>query len=207
MKIAKANTMADILEIRLDLMDTFDLPRLIQAAAKPVLVTYRSDRQGGRGRADPETHTEHVLDAIENGAHLVDVELGLPRKWREKIFEVRGKSRIVLSTHVNDETPSRGDLTRILKQSVATSAEIVKIVTRAKTWEDNLRVLELIPRGQDLGIEITAFCMGPVGRISRVLSHLMGGCLTFASLEEGEESGDGQIPIKEMKKIVEQFAA
>ena len=80
---------------------------------------------------------------------------------------------------------------------------MVKIVTLATDWEDNLRILELIPRARDLGIEIIAFCMGPLGRVSRVFSLFMGGQMTFASLEKGEESASGQIPALDMKKILE----
>jgi 3-dehydroquinate dehydratase type I len=67
---------------------------------------------------------------------------------------------------------------------------------------DNLKVLDLIPKAQERGIRIIAFCMGRFGKISRIFSHLMGGYLTFASLEGGEESAPGQIPVEEMKRIL-----
>lgn len=202
-KIARANTLADMLEIRLDMMNTFDLHEIIKAASKPVLVTYRSKKEGGKSISDPETHTDYILTAIQKGADLVDVELSLPLKWREKIFDAQGRSGIVISTHMNGGTPSRGELGKIFRECTAAGADIVKIVTKAKTWEDNLRVLEIIPKSHDLGVKIIAFCMGPMGRISRVLSHLMGCYLTFVSLEDGEESAEGQIPIKQMKEIID----
>ncbi len=202
-KIARASTLADMLEIRLDMMDTFDLHEIIKAASKPVLVTYRSKKEGGKGIEDPAARTDYILTAIKKGADLVDVELSLPRRWREKILDTEGRSRIVISTHINDGTPSQLDLEKIFKDCADTHSDIVKIVTRAETWADNLRVLELIPKAHDLGIKIIAFCMGPMGRISRIVSHLMGGYLTFASLEEGEESADGQIPIRQMKQIMD----
>jgi len=202
-KIARASTLADMLEIRLDMMDMFDLHEIIKAASKPVLVTYRSKKEGGKGIEDPAACTDYILTAIQKGADLVDVELSLPRRWREKILDTEGRSRIVISTHINDGTPSRLDLEKIFKDCADTHSDIVKIVTRAETWADNLRVLELIPKAHDLGIRIIAFCMGPMGRISRIVSHLMGGYLTFASLEEGEESADGQIPIRQMKQIID----
>lgn len=202
-KIARASTLADMLEIRLDMMDMFDLHQIIKAASKTVLVTYRSKKEGGKGIEDPAARTDYILTAIQKGADLVDVELSLPRRWREKIFDTEGRSRIVISTHINDGTPSQLDLEKIFKDCADTHSDIVKIVTRAETWADNLRVLELIPKAHDLGIKIIAFCMGPMGRISRIVSHLMGGYLTFASLEEGEESADGQIPIRQMKQIID----
>lgn len=202
-KIVVAEPLADMLEIRLDVMETFDVGEIIKAASKPILVTYRSKREGGNGGADPETHANYILTAIQKGADLVDVELSLPRRWRKKIFDARGGSEIITSVHRNDATPSRQDLKRIFRDCAGAPSDIVKIVTRAETWEDNLRVLELIPVAHDRGIKIIAFCMGPVGRISRIVSHLMGTYLTFASLEGGEESAEGQIPIKQMKEIVD----
>lgn len=205
-KITEANPLADILEIRLDLMDTFDLRTIIRASQRPILATYRSRKEGGKGSEDPEIRVGHAIAAIQEGADLVDVELSLPPGWRKKIFNEKGKSDVVISSHRENGTPSRPDLEKILDDSAATGADFVKIVTQAETWADNLRVLELIPKAQDRGIDITAFCMGPIGRISRIFSHLMGAHLTFASLEKGQESASGQIPVRDMKKILESLS-
>ncbi len=204
-KIARANAVADMLEIRLDMMDTFDLGKVIRATSKPALVTYRSIREGGKGTADHKTQASYLLNALEEGAELVDVEWCLPEKWREKIFRAQGKSRVIISTHIADNTPSRDELEEIFREMTATGAHITKIVTHARSTMDNLRVLDLIPKAHERGIKIIAFCMGRFGRISRIFSHLMGGYLTFASLEEGEESAAGQIPVEEMKKILDIF--
>ena len=204
-KIASADTMADMLEIRLDFMESFNLQKIIKTASKPVLVTYRSVKEGGKGNSDPETHADYIFTAIQEGANLVDVELSLPLKWRKKIFDARGKSVIVISRHISEGTPSRDELGKIFSECAVAEADIVKIVTRAQAWEDNLRVLELIPKAHDRGIKIIAFCMGHMGRISRILSHLMGSYLTFVSLEEGQESAAGQITMIEMKRMLEYF--
>jgi 3-dehydroquinate dehydratase type I len=205
-KIIAANKSADMLEIRLDLMDTFDLHKIFQTADKPVLVTYRSKKEGGMGSADPDTYSQYALAALGLGADLVDVELWLPDKWRQKIFDARGQSGVVISAHIQDSTPPKEKLEEILGDSIATGADVVKIVTRAEKWSDNLRLLDIIPQAHDRNIRIIAFCMGSLGRASRVLSHLMGGYVTFASLEAGEESADGQIPATEMKRILEILA-
>lgn len=202
-KILRANPLADMLEIRLDLMDSFDLNKIIQVAGKPVLVTYRSKREGGSGSTDPDTYTRYILAALQEGADLVDVESWLPVKWRKKIFAAKQKSGIVISSHIQLGTPSQQKLEKILRDGVTAGADVVKIVTRAEKWSDNLRVIELISKAHDLQIPIIAFCMGPLGRASRIFSHLMGGYVTFASLETGEESADGQIPVTEMKIILD----
>ncbi|NIR17330.1 MAG: type I 3-dehydroquinate dehydratase, partial [Desulfobacterales bacterium] len=206
-RIARANAVADMLEIRLDMMETFDLREMIQSASKPALVTYRSIREGGKGTADHKTHASYLLAALEEGAEFVDVERRLPEKWREKIFRARGKSSIVVSTHVPESTPPKETLEEIFEELAATGADIIKTVTHAESMMDNLRVLDLIPKAQERGIKIIAFCMGRFGRISRIFSHLMGGYLTFASLEEGEESAAGQIPVEEMKRILDMLTS
>ena len=207
-KMAKADTLGsgDIFEIRLDLMEDFDLSRIIGSSPKPVLVTYRTVPEGGKGRADPKTVTDVLLTAIREGTPFVDVEYRLPSKWRRKILDARGASRIIISMHQHDGTPEASQLIKLLDDCASTGADIVKIVTRAETWADNLRVLELIPMAHDRGLKIIAFCMGPMGRVSRILSHLMGGYLTFVSLEKGQESAAGQIPMMEMENLLEYFS-
>jgi 3-dehydroquinate dehydratase type I len=202
-KMAEASTFADVLELRLDVMERFDLKEIIESAANPVLVTYRSKREGGEGSADYETRTYYLLDAMEAGADYVDVEFSIPLEWRQKIFQMKGSCGLVVSSHLLNGTPQREKLERIMENMVATGADMVKIVTRARAWEDNFRVLELIPRAQAIGVGIIAFCMGPLGRISRIACPLMGGYMTFASLEKGQESASGQIPARDMKQILE----
>jgi 3-dehydroquinate dehydratase/shikimate dehydrogenase len=58
-----------------------------------------------------------------------------------------------------------------------------------------------------MDLKIIALCMGKKGRISRVASLLFGGYLTFASLDQGEESADGQMPVKEMREMLERFSS
>jgi 3-dehydroquinate dehydratase type I len=202
-----AAPMADVLEIRLDFMERFDLHTIIGAASKPVLVTYRSQQEGGNGVADPEIYADYILTAIKEGADFVDVESNLPISFQERIFQEKGGSKIIISKHISDYTPTGRELEKIFEFLASTGAHIVKIVTRANIWEDNFRVLSLIPSAHNLGLEIIAFCMGPIGKISRILSHLMGGYLSFASLEQGKESAAGQIPIREMKRAIEILSA
>ena len=204
-KIVKANTLADILELRLDLMESFRLEDMLQTAFKPIIATYRSRKEGGKGSADYTTQTRYLLNAIEAGADFVDVEYSMPLGFRQKFFQGNRPFKVIISTHILNGTPASEKLENILARLAATGADIVKIVTQARTAEDNLRVLDLIPIAQRLGVKLVTFCMGPMGRISRIASPLLGGYLTFASLEQGEESADGQIPATEMKKILDRL--
>ena len=205
-KIAEVSALADMIELRLDVMEKFDLKEIIESATNPILVTYRSKREGGEGSADYGTRVHYLLEAMEAGSDYVDVEFSIPLEWRQRVFQMKGSCGLVVSCHLLNGTPHREKLEGILKNMAATGADIVKIVTWARAWEDNFRVLELIPKAQAMGIGIIAFCMGPLGRISRIACSLMGGYMTFASLEKGQESASGQIPAPDMKKILEMLS-
>jgi 3-dehydroquinate dehydratase I len=85
----------------------------------------------------------------------------------------------------------------------AIGADIIKMVTYAESVEDNLRLLNLLAYGRRRGQEMIAFCMGAMGRPSRIMAPLFGSFLTYASLEAGAESAPGQLTAGEMKQLWE----
>ena len=85
----------------------------------------------------------------------------------------------------------------------ASNTGVVKVVTLAKRMEDNISLLNLIGRGRKRGIEVVAFCLGPLGRISRLACLLMGGAFTYAALESGAEAAPGQLTLAEMRQLLE----
>ena len=204
--MAAATPLADIMELRLDLMESFDLDVMISAGVKPVLVTYRSEEEGGKGTNNPEIASDYLVSAAQKGAHMIDVEFKMPLEYRQRILDVRGKSGVIISAHINDRTPSRKELKRLLDDIIRAGGDVVKVVTMAHGWEDNFRVLELIPAARGMDLKIIAFCMGRIGRMSRIFSLLMGGHMVFTSLEKGQESAPGQISVGEMKMMLEYFA-
>jgi 3-dehydroquinate dehydratase type I len=202
-KIIRANDLADLLEFRLDLLDPGRLEELMRAAARPVIATYRSGRQGGEGSDNYAIRRRFLQQGLATGAQLVDVEFDMPARFREGFLASPGAHRTIVSQHLPEGTPSWTALRELLKEMGGAGASLVKIVTQARSVEDNLRVLRLIPEAKRKGLGIITFCMGPLGRISRIASPLLGGYLTFASLEAGEESAPGQIPAEEMRRILD----
>ncbi|MEW6668190.1 MAG: type I 3-dehydroquinate dehydratase [Thermodesulfobacteriota bacterium] len=206
-KIRAAGEMGDVVELRLDGMESFRLGEMIRACPRPAMVTYRSRREGGRGDASEDARSLLLLQAIEAGAMFVDVERSLHPECRQRVIREKAATKVVLSAHFHEGTPNHRLLERLLREMAGEGADVVKIVTRARVPEDNLRVLSLIPTAHALGMEIIAFCMGRAGRLSRIVSPLLGGYMTFASLAEGDESAAGQIPAGRMKEILEVLRA
>ena len=79
--------------------------------------------------------------------------------------------------------------------------EILKIVTYARDLNDNLKMFQLLERAKKENKKLIGLCMGDLGEISRILSPLYGGFLTFGSLETGQESAPGQIPANVLRNI------
>ena len=207
LKMKAASAHCDLMEVRLDVMKSFDLGQIISSAQKPLLITYRSKKEGGEGDASYNVRVDYLLEAVRLGADYIDVEDAMPPEHRDRLFEGRGKSRLVLSKHFMNHTPSEETLSSLLKKMAATGAHVVKIVTQARTTLDNLTVLGLIPKAEALGVRTVAFCMGSLGRVSRVACPLLGGAFTFAAFEKGQESAPGQITAKEMKYMLERLGS
>ena len=201
--MARAEALADAIEIRLDVMACFDLNGLVSGSTRPLIITHRSKREGGKGTATHALRARHLLKAIEAGAQFVDVELSMPLDHRQEILRNRGKTKVIVSSHIRNGTPPFPELEKRFRKSAATGADVVKIVTFARHVDDNLEVLRLIPIAQAMKQKIIAFCMGPLGKISRIASPLLGGFLTFASLEEKEASAPGQMTCMQTKTILE----
>ncbi len=72
------------------------------------------------------------------------------------------------------------------------------MVTTARSLEDNLTVLRLI--SEFPGVRLVSFAMGPLGVVSRVLCPLVGGDFTYASIEKGKESAQGQITVRDLSQ-------
>jgi 3-dehydroquinate dehydratase type I len=130
----------------------------------------------------------------------------MPADLQARLVQGRGESRIIISCHVLNETPGRRELEELFVSLTRRKPDIVKIVTYANTLEDNLRTLDLITVARDHGTPVITFCMGPLGRISRVVSPLLGGFLTFAALARGEESAAGQLTATEIRDLFKVFS-
>ena len=84
---------------------------------------------------------------------------------------------------------------------LAAEADIVKLVALAREPADNLRMLSLIPRAKAQGKEIIAFCMGPLGKWSRIAAPLLGSWLTFAPFSKHGASAPGQLTVNDLKRV------
>jgi 3-dehydroquinate dehydratase type I len=192
---------ADLLEWRLDVTRDPDIESTLRQAPLPVIATVRSVQQGGRFRGTPAEQLHLLLRAAEGGSEYLDWEfapgVSLPAELSHR------RAQVIISYHNLDETPPEADLAALLTHMGATGAGVTKVVCRARIPEDNLTVLSLIARGRREGRNVVAFCLGRVGRISRVACPLAGGAFSYAALEPGAEAASGQLSIVEMRRLLD----
>ncbi|UCD11527.1 MAG: shikimate dehydrogenase [Nitrospinaceae bacterium] len=187
----RAHPLADLVELRLDLIDRPGLAALLKAATRPAIVTHRTKLEGGQFSGSEAERVRALRQAIDLGAPYIDIEASTAREHLQPILENKGSTKVILSYH--DFSKTLDDLTPLYDIMRELPADILKIVTYAQDINDNLRMFKLLERANGESRPLIALCMGERGEISRILSPLYGGFLTFGALESGKESAPGQI--------------
>ena len=211
LKMERSFPQADIVELRIDYIRNINLNELISTKRAgayrnmPLLITNRKIDEGGRFEGSERERVALLKEAVELGVEYVDIELSteeaLIEELLQKIHNNDNQAKLIISHHDFNRTSSEKELKNRFDECLKVGADIVKMVTYANSMEDNLRVLNLISYAKRKNEEIIAFCMGDLGRISRVMAPFLGSYLSFASLEKGDESAPGQITINDMKQI------
>ena len=195
--IKEVSPLADLFELRIDLIGE-GWQQLTQQLDKPWIACNRVATEGGQWQGSEARRIETLLQAVELGADIIDVELGTLNL--ENVARlIKKKTKLLLSYHDLEKTPSLDEMKGIVRKQLKAGADICKVVTTAWVFEDNLTVLQLIREFPDS--KIIAFCMGPSGSMSRVLCPLVGGEFTYAAIETGKESAVGQMTVSEMRKM------
>ncbi|MBK7802233.1 MAG: shikimate dehydrogenase [Chloracidobacterium sp.] len=190
-----ADATGDAVEVRFDCLRPDELQNAIEMIGSiglqiPLIATFRSPAQGGRGRA---TFDERVQfwQSLPNDYFAVDLEDDIIQ------FAPAGVRRIA-SFHDLDGIPD--DIEAVYGR-LASSGDIVKIAVRADDATDALAVWNLIEKAKNDGKPMIAIAMGDGGKWTRILGPAHGAFLTFAASSDGMATADGQITAKEMSDV------
>jgi 3-dehydroquinate dehydratase type I len=198
--IKEAEPWADLIELRVDYLKRVKLVPLLESRQKPVIVTHRSNKEGGKYKREEEKRLGVLEDAIGLGSDYIDVELASERSSLQGLIRNKKKTRVILSFHDFRKTPSLKELQKLFHRMVRLGGDVIKIVSFARSWEDNLTVLSLIPFAKARKQEIITFCMGEKGILSRLFSPVLGAAWTYASLSKVNASAPGQFTIQELEE-------
>jgi 3-dehydroquinate dehydratase/shikimate dehydrogenase len=206
--VSDTDLQADLIEYRLDYLDTIDfneLENLLEKTKIPVILTVRREEEGGRFQGDKEEDRKEILKkCIRLRPDFIDIELSSPFLNEDFADSAKkGGVKIIGSYHSFQDTPPTHVLLKKIDMAYRLGLDVVKIVTYANVIEDNLTILSIHSSAQKYlrDMEIVSFCMGELGLISRVLCPLFGSKFTFASL--GAPTAPGQISLQKMRQIQE----
>lgn len=190
-KIKEAISKHEFVEFRLDLLERNEkLFEAISLAKKSIVAFHKSPLHGGFYE-----RSEALIKAIESGASYIDLDV------EDEMVDVEEKAKkhftkVIRSYHNHNETPNELELEKIIFHAKR-NADLVKIATTINSYDDALLLLNLLKIHKDLIV----VGMGEKGSIVRVLSPLLGGAWTYASLTEGFETAPGQLSAEIMSRF------
>jgi 3-dehydroquinate dehydratase/shikimate dehydrogenase len=201
--MAEASPWADLFEWRLDFLSRGDLKPRLEKLPGPLILTCRPEWDGGRFMGDETERADFMGRFFELSPDYVDVELKAgPPVW-DAVRDRPDETGLIVSLHLWESTPPEAFLSAWFQRLSRTEADVMKLVTRAKNVEDNLRVLSLIGQAGRRGL--IAFCAGRLGQWSRVAAPLLGSPWTYAPARADAPTAPGQIAGPELRLILDQL--
>ena len=200
---------ADIIEIRLDKLSRPEIEPFIKGLGKPLLFTNRPEWEGGAFKGSEVARIAMLLKAIQHDCAFVDLELKTAPELRAELLDVLLKhpeTGLIISWHDFSGTPSSDELGDILQQQIESGAHVGKIVTMANSYEDVLKVLNLQTIATENNFPLIFFCMGRMGMVSRLATLRLGGFMTYAAPDGGDESAPGQMEVSTLRTMLKKLA-
>lgn len=183
--LAKVPDEYDLVEVWINEIDDLDLKLLKEKAKHPLLI-----------KITDFTNQDLLKMVIENGFEYVDIDI----EDFEKVQDLHKgpKTKIIVSYHGFNESPSYEKGLALIERIKKSGADIAKLVCTAKDCHDNLIPLKIL---KEVDFPLITFCMGELGRLSRVLAPQCGSLISYIPPDTSWKTADGQIIFAEWKVI------
>ena len=196
---------ADYVEIRFDKTIYKEIDYALgisQVIKNRAIFTLRSKDEGGSFDGDHSEHVSILKKMAMAEPMLLDIEISIIKKDKElRQFLKENKVPILVSYHDIKKTPNLSSLLKKF-EDMSNYSNYVKLVTTARTFEDNFKLLSLYDNNTNT--KLIAFAMGELGILSRLMCIFYGGSpFTYASLDN--PLAPGQLDIVLMKKIYDRI--
>jgi len=200
---------AGALELRADLLADpaqvcAALTAVRAASSLPLLLTYRSTTEGGKGAGHGQGYEDYLASLLQlrPAVAAVDIEMACPASKALVAEAKAGGYDVVGSCHDFTATPSAAQIAEKLAQITAAGADITKVAYMPRTAQD---VAALRHAAHDFAgaypyQPLIAISMGQLGAPSR--TDLVN-CLTFATIADGAASAPGQATIAYVRAWLE----
>lgn len=203
-EVTEALSMSQLAEIRLDLTNlNREETVTIFKTKKDLIATCRTYE------LSLEESEKRLMWAIlgtrikkGTGNRYIDLDFDSPEDYRTDLISAarRVGFKIILSYHNFNETESLERLLEIYESSIKRGADIVKIVTNAKTIQECSRVLQLYSKTRKN--TLAAFSIGDKGRFTRLVAHFLGSPFIYCTLNQDKATAPGQLNLAEAEKLI-----
>lgn len=202
----------DLIELRIDFYkDVRNFQKVIDVLMKvrkltdkPILLTYRSLKEGGQIQLSDEEYLKLITVVCEKGCvDLVDIELMSGNALVYQLVEIAHNNhvKVIMSNHDFHQTPAYGEMMDRLEKMEVLGADICKLAVMPLTYKDVISLLNVTTEmSHKLHTPLVTMSMGELGVISRITGELTGSAITFASA--GKASAPGQIEVEDMQMIL-----
>lgn len=198
-KIAGAESLADVIELRFDCLNPSEIDQVVEnlpPIEKPYLLTYRPSEQGGL-RVLPLNirlmFWRKILPALAGRDILIDLEADINFPFR---FDA---TKVIRSAHFFNNPPN--DLRPTFFELGDLGEGIVKIAATANDITDTLPVCRLIETAAREEQTVIPIAMGEAGKWTRILGSAHGAFMTYAALDESEATAPGQITAADLTDV------
>lgn len=194
---------ADMIEWRCDMMLPASGEEIAATALRlrtilsplPLLVTLRTDREGGDRSIGAAEYAE-ALDAVilREAADALDVEMLQDERSAQDLASRARRCgiRVIGSHHDFEATPSVQDMVGMLRRCAELGADVAKLAVMPTSRRDVLDLLEATHvASESLDVPVITISMGRLGAVTRVGGGAFGSAATFASI--GHTSAPGQL--------------
>jgi 3-dehydroquinate dehydratase-1 len=188
-----------LLELRADLFKRLDPAYIVdqiksrESLKIPLLLTLRNQKKEGAIKVFSDELKMQIITVALPLVDMIDIELSSPLLKQVISAARKLKKKVIVSSHYLQDTPK--GLESILKRSLSTRADIVKIAAKAKTFDDVLTMVNFTHRHRKH--PLITMSLGPVGAISRLVLPAAGSRYTYTFLNKPTASG--QIDAKTLK--------
>lgn len=205
----------DVVEWRVDwfeeVFDFFQVKDVLKELREvlgniPLLMTFRTSKEGGEKAIQPETYAELNLKAAETGyVDFIDVEIFTGDDIVKRIIDGAHASgvKVIASNHDFFKTPEKSDIIYRLRKMQDMGADIPKIAVMPQTKKD---VLTLLAATEEMTTNyadrpIITMSMAGTGVISRLCGEVFGSCMTFGAAKKA--SAPGQMGVNDLNTVLE----
>jgi len=200
---------ADAVEFRMDFADAPADALAAYDGELPLVVTNRPEWEGGEA-TDDEARLDALCAAVEyDFVGAVDVELeSVSAGDGARVIRTAHEhdTRVIVSTHDFEKTPSPPKLRRLLTRA-AEHGDVGKLAVTAETSDDVLELLAATRANTLDGDRVATMAMGEPGRHSRAVAPLYGSKIGYAPVDPADATAPGQYDLATLRRLVTDLAS